>query len=91
MLARPGARRPPGTAWLFVKDEAGQPALPGAEEAPVLTASGLPRRGSGGASVPRRILPEPPEPAGPMDPDEVRMRLSAFADGVAAAARRTGA
>jgi signal transduction histidine kinase len=86
-LSRQGARRPPGAAWLFVKNaEPHDPA-----EAPVLTGSGLPRRRPGGTSAAiRSPFPQVSEPAGPMDPDEVRMRLSAFADGVAAAARRTG-
>jgi len=92
--ARPGSdrRRPPGAAWLFVKHTEPPPSGAGNAEAPVVTASGLPRRKPGNSSAASRTaLPGPPEPNVPMDPDEVRMRLSAFADGVAAAARRTGA
>jgi signal transduction histidine kinase len=97
-LSHAGTRRPPGAAWLFVKhngpvEPPPDGALPAPLEAPVvMTGSGLPRRRPGGTSAARRAaFLDPPEPAGPMDPDEVRMRLSAFADGVAAAARRTGA
>jgi signal transduction histidine kinase len=65
---------------------------PRAEAAPLATVNGLPRRRPGGAAAASQVaFPDLPESVTPMDPDEVRSRLSSFADGVAAAARRTSA
>lgn len=64
-------------------------------EAPVATVSGLPRRRAAGAAAASQVaFPHTPDALDgaavrPMDPEEVRARLSALADGVAAAARRT--
>jgi signal transduction histidine kinase len=67
------------------------PVTPRAEAAPVATVSGLPRRRPGSAAAASKAaFPDVPESVTPMDPEEVRSRLSSFADGVAAAARRTG-
>jgi hypothetical protein len=70
------------------------------EAAPAATATGLPRRRPGGAdpaghsgsranpAAGRAAFPDE-EQVRPMDPEEVRRRLSSFAEGVAAAARRS--
>src|SRR6185436_19766201 len=84
-------------AGLFVKHTgpvgappAGFLAVKPRAEAPVATVNGLPRRRPGTAAASQAAFPDAPESVTPMDPDEVRSRLSSFADGVAAAARRTG-
>jgi signal transduction histidine kinase len=89
-----------GAAGLFVKHTgpvdvppAGfLTAPPRTEPAPVAGADALPRRRPGGAAAASQMaFPNTPESVTPMDPDEVRTRLSSFADGVAAATRRTSA
>jgi anti-sigma regulatory factor (Ser/Thr protein kinase) len=88
---RPAVDREPAAAGLFVKHTGPVAATDVLPPAPVATASGLPRRRPGGAAAASRAaFPDVPESVTPMDPEEVRSRLSSFADGVAAAARRTG-
>ena len=53
---------------------------------------GLPRRRPGSLLAPEVAAPPPPKLPAPVavDPEAVRARLSAFAEGVSAANRRTG-
>lgn len=80
--------RPPGAAVLAPSTTRVRPA-----DAPVLpqtTAAGLPRRTRGGqlpAPLPTTAVPPRPE-ADLLDPEVVRARLSALAEGVASAMRR---
>jgi hypothetical protein len=88
---RPVESRQSAGAGLFVKHTGPAGAGDVLSPTPVATAGGLPRRRPGGAeAASRAAFPDAPESVTPMDPNEVRSRLSSFADGVAAAARRTG-
>ncbi len=85
IIAQPAAGRPSAAPVTT----AAAPAVPARPAAPVTTAAGLPRRSRGGAMQSGlHQAPAPPAADDLLDPEVVRARLSALAEGVASAMRR---